>query len=214
MKTMDSPGSRENTSSDNTVESVQRTSRYDNHRTEIQELVRTRNFRNNELLLPYPNDEDTTSIIKAVESFENSKTAWVTGRITLPVQERGFSYTACANCQKPLEADITWIGENLHDAIAAAVQSSPITAFIRAYTTHYRGTDQTRINIVKAYTSNENPSTHTNPPPLAGFSEITTTTSTSGKKQVDIPITEPIQVATKKDINLQTKDKRPMKKPK
>ncbi|KAI3767793.1 hypothetical protein L2E82_18201 [Cichorium intybus] len=169
---------------------------YDNHRTEIQELVRTRNFRNNELLLPYPNDEDTTSIIKAVESFENSKTAWVTGKITLPVQERGFSYTACANCQKPLEADITWIvtcpscrveseiiamsrmtvtiydgtgtiqatmytpdmdkfipftatklkeseemGKNLHDAIAAVVQSSPITAFIRAYTTHYRGTD-------------------------------------------------------------------------
>ncbi|KAJ9568234.1 hypothetical protein OSB04_004200, partial [Centaurea solstitialis] len=239
---------------------------YNSHKTEVQELLERKDFKNNNLLLPYPSDEDITPITKVVDSFGMSSSSWVTGKLSLPMQDHGFFYTGCANCHKALEADTTWIvtcpsckteseiiamsrmlvtikdatgsiqatmytpdvekfipftatqlkeseenGQSVNDAIATTIQSSFITAFLRAYTTEYRGTSQTRVNIIKAYTPKEKPPPHTKSPPRYGMSHAMTSESTSEENQASP--TEPIPITAEKVIIPDMKEAKPMKKP-
>ncbi|KAI3721520.1 hypothetical protein L2E82_32534 [Cichorium intybus] len=82
---------------------------FNNNRDEIQNLLSMSNYRKSDLLLLYPDDEDIVSIHTATARFQSVKTAWIAGKLSLPTQERGLSYTACANCHKSLEADTSWI---------------------------------------------------------------------------------------------------------
>lgn len=66
-------------------------------------------YKNRNLLLPYPTDEDVVSISRITSSLNTFKSGWVKGKLALVMDDRALSYTACANCQKPLDADVTWI---------------------------------------------------------------------------------------------------------
>ncbi|KAL4581436.1 hypothetical protein LXL04_017651 [Taraxacum kok-saghyz] len=68
-----------------------------------------KSYKDGDLLLPYPEEEDIIPITEAIASLKTSKTAWVKGRLKLVNQDKPFSHTGCANCLKPLDADITWI---------------------------------------------------------------------------------------------------------
>lgn len=82
---------------------------YNNNKVELQQMLEMETYRKTELLLPFPIDDDLISIATAVASLNTKKTCWIKGKISLPRQERSMWYTACANCQKSLEADLTWI---------------------------------------------------------------------------------------------------------
>ncbi|GJU57873.1 ATP-dependent DNA helicase PIF1-like protein [Tanacetum coccineum] len=75
---------------------------YNANKAELEELLNKKSYKNSDILLPYPKDEDIISISTVVASLRNWK-------ISLPRQDRSTWFTACANCKKSLEADLTWI---------------------------------------------------------------------------------------------------------
>ncbi|PWA74144.1 hypothetical protein CTI12_AA254960 [Artemisia annua] len=82
---------------------------YNGNREGLQQLLEQRTYRNSDILLPYPQDDDVISIASFVASWRTLKSSWIKGRTTFPRQDRSLWYTACANCQKSLEADLSWI---------------------------------------------------------------------------------------------------------
>ncbi|CAI9265120.1 unnamed protein product [Lactuca saligna] len=44
----------------------------------------------------------------AITRMENGKPTWVKGNLSFPHQDRRFTQTGCANCLKPIEADVSW----------------------------------------------------------------------------------------------------------
>ncbi|KAL4561948.1 hypothetical protein LXL04_034133 [Taraxacum kok-saghyz] len=67
--------------------------------------------------------------------YKTGETAWITGTLSLPIQERGLSYTACVNCQKSLEADTTWIvicPSEIQDMSRITVVIGDGTGFLKA----------------------------------------------------------------------------------
>ncbi|KAJ9545053.1 hypothetical protein OSB04_024760 [Centaurea solstitialis] len=208
------------------------------HKAEVQELFETKDFKNNHLLLPYPIHEDITPITKVVDSFGTLKSSWVTDELSLPMQERGFFYTGCANCHKAVEADTTWIVncpsckteseiiamsrmlvtiEDSTGSIQATIYTANVEKFIPFTSTklkeaeeNYRGMKQTRVNIIKAYSPKKTP-VHTKSTPRYDMSQATTHESPSEEKHAST--SQPISVTTEKLIVSDMKEARPMKKP-
>ncbi|KAL4566394.1 hypothetical protein LXL04_030509 [Taraxacum kok-saghyz] len=82
---------------------------YKENKAEILQVLEKESYKDGDLLMPYPEEEDIIPITEAIASLKTSKTAWVKGRLKLVNQDKPFSHTGCANCLKPLDADITWI---------------------------------------------------------------------------------------------------------
>ncbi|GKA72922.1 replication protein A 70 kDa DNA-binding subunit B-like protein [Tanacetum coccineum] len=82
---------------------------YNANKVELEELLNKKSYKNSDILLPYPKDEDIISISTAVASLRTLNASWIKGKISLPRQDRNTWFTGCANCQKSLEADLTWI---------------------------------------------------------------------------------------------------------
>ncbi|GJT22263.1 replication protein A 70 kDa DNA-binding subunit B-like protein [Tanacetum coccineum] len=83
--------------------------RYNANKAELEELLNKKSYKNSDILLPYPKDEDIISISTVVASLRTLNASWIKGKISLPRQDRSTWFTACANCKKSLEADLTWI---------------------------------------------------------------------------------------------------------
>ncbi|KAI3672408.1 hypothetical protein L6452_38496 [Arctium lappa] len=60
-------------------------------------------------LLPPPKQIDIIPIATYLANLKTQKTSWIGGRITVLPQDRSYTQTGCADCLKPLEADLTWI---------------------------------------------------------------------------------------------------------
>ncbi|GJY10001.1 replication protein A 70 kDa DNA-binding subunit B-like protein [Tanacetum coccineum] len=82
---------------------------YNANKAELEELLNKKSYKNSDILLPYPKDEDIISISTVVASLRTLNASWIKGKISLPRQDRSTWFTACANCKKSLEADLTWI---------------------------------------------------------------------------------------------------------
>ncbi|CAH1417086.1 unnamed protein product [Lactuca virosa] len=77
---------------------------------EINCLLQRETYEDTDILLPHPKEEDIHPIAIASARIENvSKPKWVKGTLNLPHQDRSFTQTGCANCLKPVEADVSWI---------------------------------------------------------------------------------------------------------
>lgn len=82
---------------------------YNENKKELQRLLEMKSYKNTDVLLPYPKDEDIISIATAVASWRTLKASWIKGKTSVPRQDRTTWFTTCANCKKSLEADLTWI---------------------------------------------------------------------------------------------------------
>ncbi|CAI9260625.1 unnamed protein product [Lactuca saligna] len=82
---------------------------YTNSRTGIKELLQKQTYKDTNILLPPPEERDILPIGKAITRMKNGKPTWIKGTLMLPRHDRSFTQTACANCLKPVVADVKWI---------------------------------------------------------------------------------------------------------
>ncbi|CAI9263496.1 unnamed protein product [Lactuca saligna] len=82
---------------------------YTNSKTGIKKLLQQQTYKDTDILLPPPQERDILLIGKAITRMKNGKPTWIKGSLMLPRQDRSFTQTACANCLKPVVADVQWI---------------------------------------------------------------------------------------------------------
>ncbi|CAI9262679.1 unnamed protein product [Lactuca saligna] len=82
---------------------------YTNSKTGIKKLLQQQTYKDTDILLPPPQERDILPIGEAITRMKNGKPTWIKGSLMLPRQDRSFTQTACANCLKPVVADVQWI---------------------------------------------------------------------------------------------------------
>ncbi|GJV24772.1 replication protein A 70 kDa DNA-binding subunit B-like protein [Tanacetum coccineum] len=130
---------------------------YNENKTELQQLLEMKSYKNSDILLPYPKDEDIIPIATVVASFRTIRmtiqiddgTATLSATICTPDVEKIVPYTAV----ELKEADEHSI--DFHDDIVKSVQQHTIVAFIRSYEATFRGQTDMKVSVVKAYTLDE-----------------------------------------------------------
>ncbi|CAI9298596.1 unnamed protein product [Lactuca saligna] len=186
---------------------------FQQNNNEIKELLRKESYKDTDILLPHPEEEDIIPMAVAVTRMENMLVgpSHVLSRATINIDDGSGSI--CATISTPdIEKFIQFNpnslreaeenGEEVHVKIAASIKSLSIVAFVRSYQTYHQQKPTKRFVIVKAYnpqqqnTHNQQQIETSNPPDPQSSTKTPSSMQTQKRSQHQIERSKGIETST------------------